>query len=156
EGSRVRLAEGIEVRLHLATPESFGSVMVRHTGSIAHLARLGSFGDFATEEAVYASLGLPLIPAELREDQGEVEAAQHGTLPRLVEVGDLRGDMHCHTFETDGTASLEDMALAARARGYAYMALTDHSRSLAITNGLSLERLEEARRAVAEVNARLA
>jgi DNA polymerase (family 10) len=99
---------------------------------------------------------MPWIAPELREDNGEIEAALSGQLPRLIEQRDLRGDLHCHTHWTDGSASLEDMAVAARARGYAYMALTDHSRSLTITNGLSLERLEEARRLVQQLNHQLA
>src|SRR5439155_24208559 len=97
----------------------------------------------ATEHDVYAALGLPWIAPELREDQGEIEAGLEGDLPRLISVDDLRGDLHCHTNWTDGTASLEEMASAARARGYQYMDLTDHSRSPTITRGLSLERLEE-------------
>jgi DNA polymerase (family 10) len=101
-------------------------------------------------------LDLPWIPPELREDSGEIEAALAGNLPRLLEVADLQGDMHCHTNWTDGSATLEEMAEAARERGYNYMALTDHSRSLAITNGLSLERLDEARRLVRQLNHRLA
>ena len=110
----------------------------------------------ATEEDVYAALGLPWIAPELREDQGEIEAGLEGSLPRLIGIDDLRGDLHCHTNWTDGSNSLEEMATAARARGYQYMALTDHSRSLTITNGLSLERLEEARRLVERMNQQLA
>src|SRR3981189_2434033 len=87
-----------------------------------------------------------------REAHGEIEAGLAVSLPQLLEIDDLRGDMHCHTNWTDGVNTLEDMATAARARGYEYMALTDHSRSLTITNGLSLERLEEARRLVQHVN----
>jgi DNA polymerase (family 10) len=129
--------------------------MVAHTGSAAHVARLGMLsGD--TEEAVYRRLGLPWIAPELREDTGELEAAREDSLPRLIQLEDLKGDLHCHTNETDGVATLEDMAQTARARGYAYMALTDHSRSLTITNGLSLERLEEARQRVQQLNERLA
>jgi DNA polymerase (family 10) len=110
----------------------------------------------ATEEEVYGALDLPWIAPELREDTGEMEAAQRGTLPNLIREADLHGDLHCHTNWTDGIATLEDMATSARARGYQYMALTDHSRSLTITNGLSLERLEEARRLVMQLNQRLA
>jgi DNA polymerase (family 10) len=173
--ARVRLYDGVEVRLHLAQSESWGAALVWHTGSAAHLERLmalatqrgwrlGADGLFvddhalasATEEQVYGALDLPWIAPELREDQGEIEAARAGSLPHLISVEDLRGDMHCHTNWTDGVNSLEDMATAARARGYQYMALTDHSRSLTITNGLSLERLEEARRLVQQVNAQLA
>src|SRR6185369_3787343 len=83
-------------------------------------------------------------------------AALDGSLPNLITLDDLHGDLHCHTNWTDGSATLDDMARAARARGYQYMALTDHSRSLTITNGLSLERLEEARRHVDQLNHELA
>jgi DNA polymerase (family 10) len=167
--------DGVVVRLFLAEPAHWGAAMVWHTGSEAHLGRLaglaasrglrltpeGLFRDSGlletrSEQDVYAALGLPYLAPELREDQGEIEAALDGSLPNLVELSDLRGDLHCHTSETDGVATLEDMARTARARGYAYMALTDHSRSLTITNGLSLERLEEARRLVLQLNQELA
>jgi DNA polymerase (family 10) len=146
-----------------------------HTGSEAHLARVdglaqqrglhlaadglrrnGQLIAGRTEEEVYRALNMPWVAPELREDGGEIEAALGGTLPNLIAIEDLRGDLHCHTNWTDGSATLEQMARAARARGYQYMALTDHSRSLTITNGLSLERLEEARLLVAQVNQRLA
>jgi DNA polymerase (family 10) len=168
EGSATaRLYDGVEVRLHVVEPEAWGAALVWHTGSAAHLERLQRLASdrglrlsphslFAREEDVYARLSLPWLTPELREDSGEIEAALAGSLPRLIEQADLRGDLHCHTHWTDGSASLEDMALAARAHGYAYMALTDHSRSLTITNGLSLERLEEARRQVQQLNQRLA
>jgi DNA polymerase (family X) len=173
-----RLYDGVAVRLHVVEEDHWGGGLLWHTGSEAHLRRLetlaaqrgwqltpgglreaGSGGrPIASrgEEDVYQALDLPWIAPELREDAGEIEAALAGELPRLLEAGDLQGDLHCHTEWTDGSASLEDMAAAARDRGYAYMALTDHSRSLTITNGLSLERLEEARRAVERVNQRLA
>src|SRR5260221_12217013 len=109
----------------------------------------------ATEDDIYAALGMPWIAPELRENEGEIEAALANSLPHLICAEDLRGDMHCHTNWTDGVNSLEDMAKAARARGYEHMALTDHSRSLTITNGLSLERLEEARRLVQQLNEQL-
>jgi DNA polymerase (family X) len=173
---RIRLYDSLEVRLHLATPDTFGAALLVHTGSDAHLARLQRLAQArglaltadglravddrplasGSEEEVYEALGLPWIAPELREDTGEIEAALEGDLPRLITEADLRGDLHCHTNWTDGSATLEDMALAARSRGYAYMALTDHSRSLTITNGLSLERVEEARRLVQQLNHRLA
>jgi DNA polymerase (family 10) len=171
----VRLYDAVEVRLILADRSARGGALVWHTGSSAHLARLnelaadrglrltpaGLFKDdqrlaASTEADVYAALDLPWIAPELREDRGEIEAALYGSLPDLIQVSDLKGDLHCHTNETDGVATLEDMARTARARGYAYMALTDHSRSLTITNGLSLERLQEARRRVELLNAQLA
>jgi DNA polymerase (family 10) len=156
--SRVRLYDGAEIGLHLAGPEDWGAALVRHTGSASHVARLLERGTLAgaTEEAVYQAMGMPWIAPELREDSGEIEAALDGSLPKLVRQEDLKGDLHCHTSWTDGVAPLEDMARTAKARGYAYMALTDHSRSLTITNGLSLERLEEARRLVRQLNQQLA
>lgn len=175
--SRVRLYDRTEVRVHLTIFESWGAAEVWHTGSSAHVARLverararghslrpeGLFVGAAEtrvatpdEDSVYRALDLQPVPPELREDSGEIEAAAEGDLPRLVTLADLRGDLHCHTEWTDGSQSLDAMAEAARDRGYAYMALTDHSRSLTITNGLSLERLEHARHEVARVNARLA
>src|SRR5439155_13768692 len=149
--------------------------MLWHTGSEAHLGQLqklaaqrgwrlgvdGLVADgrtvaAATEEEMYRALDMPWIAPELRENEGEIEAGLAGSLPRLICTEELRGDMHCHTNWTDGVNSLEDMARTARARGYEYMALTDHSRSLTITNGPSLERLEEARRLVQQVNEQLA
>src|SRR5947209_19428037 len=94
-----------------------------------------SFGG-RTEEEVYAAVGLPWIPPELREGAGEVELARKGRLPRLVAQDDIRGDLHLHTRLTDGSSSIAEMVRAAAERGYAYMALTDHSQALGITGGL--------------------
>jgi DNA polymerase (family 10) len=173
--TRVRLFDGAEVRLHLATRDTWGAALLWHTGAAQHLAQLaklaaahgwqlgedGLFSDTrvlaaTSEEELYRALDMPWIAPELRENDGEIEAALAGNLPHLICTEDLRGDMHCHTNWTDGVNSLEDMARAARARGYAYMALTDHSRSLSITNGLSLERIDEARRLVQQLNEQLA
>jgi DNA polymerase (family 10) len=93
-----------------------------------------------TEEQLYAALGLDWIPPELRENQGEIEAAAEHRLPQLLTLADLRGDLHMHTTETDGRASLEEMAEAAAALGYEYIAITDHSKSLAMANGLDEKR----------------
>jgi DNA polymerase (family 10) len=101
----------------------------------------------ATEEEIYSRLNLDFIPPELRENQGEIEAAEKHTLPQLIDLQDIRGDVHMHTTETDGRCSIEEMAEAARARGYEYMAITDHSKNLAFANGLDDERaLEHIRR----------
>jgi DNA polymerase (family 10) len=108
------------------------------------------------ETAVYERLGLPWIPPELREDEGEIEAGLAGSLPRLVELSDIKGDLHTHTNWTDGTQPLEEMAKAAKAKGYQYMALTDHTQNLAMTRGLTPERLEEERALVKRVNQKLA
>jgi len=108
-----------------------------------------------TEEAVYRRLGLPLIPPELREDRGEVEAALSDSLPELVELAQIRGDLHLHSEWSDGASSIADIAKAARARGYSYAAVTDHTRSLGIAHGLSVERLEKQREEIAALNRRL-
>ena len=96
-----------------------------------------------TEAEVYALLGMAYIEPELRENRGELEAATEGTLPDLIELGDLRGDLHCHTTASDGTASIEEMAEAARDAGYAYLAITDHSATMGFGADLSPERLRE-------------
>jgi DNA polymerase (family 10) len=93
-----------------------------------------------TEEEIYAKLGLDFIAPELRENLGEIEAASNHTLPALLELSDMRGDVHMHTVETDGRNTIEEMAEAARERGYEYMAITDHSKNLAFANGLTDER----------------
>jgi DNA polymerase (family 10) len=174
--ARVRLQDTVVVRLTVATPETWGAVLLDRTGSAQHLQRLaeraterglrltaeglrGSNDNLVashSESALYEHLDLPFIPPELREDTGEIEAAQSGSLPRLVELDDLRGDMHTHTEWTDGSAPLAAMAEAARARGYAYMALTDHSQEMSFINGLTPERLAEQRRLVDQLNHDLA
>ena len=109
---------------------------------------------FSTEEEAYAFLGLPFIEPELREDRGEIEAAQAGTLPSLIRLVDLRGDLHSHSDWSDGVHSIEQMAEAARARGHAYQVLTDHTRSLAIARGLTPDRVRLQRAVVAQLNTR--
>jgi DNA polymerase (family 10) len=110
----------------------------------------------ATEEEVYAAVGLPWIPPEIRENAGEFEAAAAGTLPRLIELADMQADLHMHSTWSDGKASIRDMAEAARARGYRYMAITDHSAYLGVTNGLDGKRLQAQAREVAALNAEYA
>ena len=97
----------------------------------------------ATEESVYAAVGLPWIPPELRENRGEFEAARAGRLPKLVELADLKGDLHAHTKATDGRNTMKEMVEAARKRGFEYLAITDHSRRLAMAHGLDPKRLFE-------------
>jgi DNA polymerase (family 10) len=111
---------------------------------------------FATEAEAYAFLGLPFIEPELREDRGEIEAALAGELPTLVQRADLRGDCHSHSDWSDGVHTIEQMAQAARRHGYAYLVLSDHTISLAIARGLSLERVEQQRTVVAALNERFA
>jgi DNA polymerase (family 10) len=152
---------GMQVDVRFLAPESFGSAMQYFTGSKAHnvalrqralkmgytlneysLATLEGEKPVAgrTEEEIYAKLNLDFIPPELRENLGEIEAAATHTLPSLLELSDIRGDVHMHTVETDGRNTIEEMAEAAQARGYEYMAITDHSKNLAFANGLTDER----------------
>ncbi|MGH8900287.1 MAG: DNA polymerase/3'-5' exonuclease PolX [Egibacteraceae bacterium] len=160
---------GIQVDLRVIEPESWGAALVYFTGSKAHNVRireravrrgmiLNEYGLFEkdsgervasrTEEDVYAALGLTWVPAPMREDTGEVEAAAAGTLPRVVQVEDIRGDLHGHSdWSGDGKASLEDMLAAAAARGYVYWAVTDHAEGLAM-NGLSRDQVLARREAI--------
>jgi len=173
----VQLYGGLDVRLTLVPRDAWGSALLWYTGSRAHVARLEALArsrgwrltalgleDDATgrllerehEGGIYERLGLQWIPPELREDDGEIEAAQAGSLPKLIEIGDIKGDLHTHTNWTDGTQTLDDMAKAAKARGYAYLALTDHTQNLALTRGLTPERLDEQRALVKRLNQKLA
>src|SRR4051812_14183050 len=148
--ARARTHTGMAVDLRVVEPDQFGNVLQHLTGSKAHnmalreavvrrglhVSEYGILDDAtgethrcATEEEVYARLGLPWIPPELREDRGELRAAAEDALPELVRLEDLRGDLHCHTTLSDGRNSLEQMAEAAQRRGYEYLAVTDHSES---------------------------
>jgi len=153
--------EGLQVDLRALPAESYGAALQYFTGSKDHnvalrqralkmgftlseysLARVENNERVAgaTEEEIYAKLGLPWIPPELRENSGEIEAAAEGRLPNLVELKNIRGDLHMHTTETDGRATLAEMAEAAHQRGYEYIAITDHSKALAMANGLDEKR----------------
>ncbi|HNT73978.1 MAG TPA: DNA polymerase/3'-5' exonuclease PolX [Anaerolineae bacterium] len=169
----VRTADGIQVDLRVLSPERWGSGLQYFTGSQAHnlhirrLAQqqgltLGEYGFrrdngseiiCAGEEAVYATLGLPWIPPELREDRGEIEAAQAGRLPRLVERGNLLGDFQCHTDYSNGEHNLEEMVAAARQVGLRYMVVADHTNGTACGKGLTPEVLDDFLADVARVNA---
>jgi len=174
--SSIRTKEGAQVDLRVVEPESFGAALVYFTGSKAHNVKIrglankrgltiNEYGVFKersgrrvagkTEADVYRTLGLPWIPPELREDLGEVEAALAGTLPTLVTMEDIRGDFHLHSDWTDGAHSIEAVAKAARARGYEYMLLSDHSQSLKVAGGLTPKELLEQRTLVDTLNARL-
>jgi DNA polymerase (family 10) len=152
---------GLQVDLRVVEPQSLGAALHYFTGSKAHniqVRRLGQqrglkineYGVFKgnrrvagdTEASVFKAVGLPFIPPELREDRGEIEAARAKHLPRLVELGDLRGDLHIHTRETDGHADMKAMALAAKGYGLQYIAVTDHSQHLTVARGLDPKRLE--------------
>jgi DNA polymerase (family 10) len=151
---------GLQCDLRVVGKASFGAALHYFTGSKAHniaVRKLGiarglkvnEYGVWKgekriagdTEESVYAAVGLPYIEPELREDQGELEAARRGELPRLAGLSDLKGDLHAHTNATDGRNSLREMALAAQAFGLEYLAVTDHSRRLAMAHGLDPQRL---------------
>jgi len=156
-----RLRSGMQVDVRLLSPASFGAAMQYFTGSKAHNVALRqralkmgftlseySLADLkteqpvagATEEEIYAKLNLDYIPPEMRENLGEIELAAQHKLPRLITEQDLQGDVHMHTVETDGRNTIEEMAEAAKARGYRYIAITDHSKNLAFANGLDDQR----------------
>jgi DNA polymerase (family 10) len=174
------LAGGLQVDVRLLPSASYGAALQYFTGSKAHnvalrqralkmgytlsewaLARLDdeSVAAAATEEEIYAALGMDWMPAELRENLGEIEAAAHHTLPRLIQKSDIRGDVHMHTSATDGHNSIREMAEAALAVGYRYIAITDHSKNLAMTNGLddkrALEHIERIRAVDREMAGRI-
>ncbi len=147
--------------IHFVPPEAAGEAMVRLTGAPAHLERLEALGyrcgevpGGASEEEIYLRLGLPPIAPELRELGDEVDAALEGTLPRLVNQGDLRGDLHCHTEWSDGAASIEDMVTAAQQRGWQYLAITDHSHSLPVVQGLDAAGLRKQAKEIRSVRKR--
>src|ERR1039458_4372462 len=156
-----RHRNGMQVDVRLLPPESFGAAMQYFTGPKAHNVALRqralkmgfTLNEYSlatvedekpvarkTEEEIYAKLKLDFIPPELRENLGEIEAAAAHTLPALIELSDIRGDVHMHTVETDGRNTIEEMAEAALERGYEYMAITDPSEKIAFANGLTAER----------------
>ncbi len=168
-----QLRSGLQVDVRLLPPESFGAALLYFTGSKSHnvllrqralkmgytlneyaLARLKDEKPVAgkSEEEIYAKLGLDYVPPEMREATGEIEAAEAHTLPGLVTETDLCGDVHMHTVTTDGHNTIEEMAEAARGRGYQYLAITDHSKNLAMANGLDDKRAEEHVRAIRAVD----
>ncbi|MBI4904511.1 MAG: DNA polymerase/3'-5' exonuclease PolX [Acidobacteria bacterium] len=167
--------EGIQVDLRALPKHNYGAALQYFTGSKEHSIVLRSralkmgmtlneYGLFRldnnelvaseTEESIYAALGLDWIPPELRENQGEIEAAAEHRLPKLIEASQIRGDLHMHTTETDGRASLEEMAESARALGYEYIAITDHSKALAMANGLDEQRAVDFAKRVRDINKR--
>ncbi len=171
----IRTVEGFQVDLRVLEPARWGTALQYFTGSQAHNVRLralalergfslseyalkrndGSELLCATEEEVYSALGLPLIPPELREDRGEIEAALAARLPDLVEMQDLKGDLQFHTTWSDGRQSLLEMAQAAYARGLKYALVTDHSHSLGVVRGMSAADLLKQRAEIEEVNRKM-
>ncbi len=177
--SSVVLKSGLQIDLRVVPPQSYGAALVYFTGSKQHNVKLrtlslsqglsiSEYGVFPvdgtgkqsvpvagrSERDVYAAVGLPTIPPELREDRGEIEAARENRLPKLIESRDLKGDLQMHTTWSDGKDSVEDMVKACVAAGYSYMALTDHSQALAMTGGLDAVRMREQWEEIAEVRAR--
>ncbi len=172
-GARIRTNNGIRVDLRIAPPRAYGNLLQHFTGSAGHNVQLreaavarglsvsergiadvdgGGVTRCAREEEVYAHLGYDYIEPELREARGELQAAREHALPQLVERGDVRGDLHCHTTLSDGHNSLSEMAEAARARGYAYLAVTDHSASHGFGNDVPADRLRRRIEEVRELN----
>ncbi len=168
----VLLRAGLQVDLRVVAAESYGAALHYFTGSKAHNIavramgqkkglKINEYGVFRgakriggkTEADVYRAVGLPYIEPELRENRGELEAAAKGLLPKLVELGDLKGDLHAHTKATDGHNTLREMAQAAKARGDTYLGITEHSRHLTIAHGLDPERLRRQIDAIDRLNA---
>ncbi|MFO8031902.1 MAG: DNA polymerase/3'-5' exonuclease PolX, partial [Desulfohalobiaceae bacterium] len=158
--SSVLLKNGLQVDLRFVAKQSFGAALHYFTGSKAHniavrrLAqerglKVNEYGVFqgqeqlagSTEEGVYASVDLPYIEPELREDRGELQAAAQGTLPSLIQASDLRGDLHVHTKASDGRSTLQELARAAQQLGFEYLGITDHTRNLGMARGLDQDRL---------------
>ena len=158
-----KLRNGMQVDVRILPPESFGAALQYFTGSKTHNVNLrqralkkgyslNEYGLFTvkdeknvasrTEQEIYEKLGLKWIPPEMRESCGEIDLAEKGELPELITVDDIRGEVHMHTVETDGRCTIEEMADAAKARGYKYIAITDHSKNLAFANGLDDKRAE--------------
>jgi DNA polymerase (family 10) len=167
---------GLQVDLRVVEHDDFGSLLQYFTGSKQHNITLrergqrlglklseygittlenGKLERFSTEEGFYSRLGLQFIPPELREGQHEIERAEEHSIPQLLEISDLKGDLHVHTDWSDGHDSIEAMALAASGMGYDYIAVTDHSRGLGIAHGLNEERLREQAAEIARLNERL-
>ena len=172
-GARITTHNGVAVDLRIVAPDAYGNLLQHFTGSAEHNVELreravamglsvsehgiadtesGEVSRYASEAEVYSRLGLDYIEPELREANGEIAAAAEGSLPRLVEQSDIRGDLHCHTTLSDGRDSLEEMAEGARARGYAYLAVTDHSASHGFGNDVQPDRLAERIEEVRELN----
>lgn len=169
-----RLHNGKSCSLLVVTPDIWGAALALWTGSTAHRSRLVTLATerglvledhglrrddelvpTPTEEALYEALGLAWIPPELREDWGEIEAAQNGKLPRLVELNQIRADMHTHSEWSDGRGTVAEVAAAALARGYEYYVISDHSFYMGMVNGLDAERLKQQRVEIDAVNAEM-
>ncbi|MEA3313123.1 MAG: DNA polymerase/3'-5' exonuclease PolX, partial [Caldisericota bacterium] len=175
--SSILLTNNIQVDLRIVQRESFGAAIQYFTGSKEHnikireLAnkrnlKINEYGVFdlstnkciarETEESIYKSIGLSWIPPEMREDRGEIELAIEGKLPKLIELTDIRGDIHLHSLYSDGVNSIEEMAQQAIQLGYSYIVITDHARALGVANGLSIERYKEEKKEIEQLNRKFA
>jgi len=175
--AEIVVRRGVTVDVRVVDPSAWGAALIYHTGSVAHVSRLqalaaekgwslserGLHTDAhlpllagASEDEIYDALGLQPVPPELREDWGEIELARDRKLPRLIELSDLKGDLHVHSDWSDGGGTIEEMARAAMALGHKYIALTDHSKSLGVARGLTDERVLEQRRVLDAFNEKLA
>lgn len=172
--SSARLSCGIQVDVRVLPQENFGSALQYFTGSKEHNIALrtraierklksSEYGVFRgkrriagkSEEEVYAAMGLPVMPPEIRENHGEIEAAENGTLPRLIELDDVRGDLQMHTTATDGNSSIEEMALKAKEMGYEYIAITDHSKAVRVAHGLDEKGLAKHLKAIEKAQSKV-
>ena len=174
----IRLQSGFQIDLRVVPAESFGAALQYFTGSKEHNVavrgiakdkglKVNEYGVYRidgdqehyiggrSEQEVYAAIGLPVFPPELRENRREFDLAAEGKLPKLIELDDLRGDLHMHTYETDGSASIAEMVEAARQRGRSYIAITDHSKRVSMANGLTAERLRKQWQLIDKINATL-
>lgn len=167
----VQLGGALQVDFRFFEPQAFGAALMYFTGSKSHNIalrklvqrhkwKLNEYGLFkgkrrlagATEEEVYEKLGLEWIPPELREDRGEIDAARHAKIPKLLELDDIRGDLHCHTKATDGANTIREMAEAAQQHGYEYLAITDHSKAVSVAKGLNATNLKKHAEQIRELN----
>ena len=171
--SSVRLRDGLQVDIRVLAEENYGAALHYFTGSKAHNVairekakalglKVSEYGVFrakdekrlsgAKEEDVFQAVGLPFIPPELREDRGEIQAAEKGQLPRLIELADIRGDLQMHTVATDGKNSIRDMAEKAGEMGYSYIAITDHSKAVRVAGGLGEKEMAKHLKEIEKVN----
>ena len=172
--STVILRSGVQVDLRVVPQASYGAALLYFTGSkehniairkigLAKKLKINEYGAFRgkkrvagrTEEEMYAKVGLPYIEPQLREDRGEIEAARKGELPKLLDLRDIRGDLHVHTKRTDGHDTIQELIEAARRRGYDYIAITDHSKHVTVAHGLKPEQVHEQVREIDRINEKL-